>query len=159
MSYDKKKAQEIVQNELQSVALHIARLWVHRYSIYDTKWESDISDYFIRIVCVANHTKNGSLKKSWLVEKLNDYFDYAAADCPRVYKDKEYKKMKKCDVDSDQTYLNAQQYLVPELVAISDRVAKIILENEYESCKKAAALIRSTVVKTRNAFYKLEGNV
>ena len=156
--YSKKKAQEIVENELQSVGLHIAKIWVHKPSDYDSKWENDISDYFIKIVRVSNNTANGKLKKSWLVDKLCSYFDLAVADCPRVYKDDQY-TLEKCDVNPKKSYRNAQECLVPKLIKSADTIADIIAQNDYESYSNAAKLIAKIVIKERNTFYNITFNV
>ena len=152
MSYDKKKAEDIVEASLGPVAEHIAKIWVHAPSEYDVKWEADIAIFFIRIVTVANNvSKQGKLKKKWLIEKLKDTFIMTSADCAKFHDHKDYATMRKRCKDAWSAFESANKLLVPDLCALSDNLASIILESNYDSCKKIAQILASKTIEIRNS--------
>ncbi|MFI3218307.1 MAG: hypothetical protein QX189_04225 [Methylococcales bacterium] len=154
-SYSKKRAIDIITSELDIVAKPMALIWAHKASDYDAVWESDISDYFIRIVRVANNIspkvgKVGKLKRKVLIEKLDDAFIMCAVYCAQMHKHKDYTALLKTSSSSHEAYVSADKRLLPELRLILGAVADKILTPEYESCEAIAELIATTTIKVRD---------
>lgn len=157
MAFEKKEAQELIQDELYQVSEHIAKIWVYAPSKWDKKWEAVIASFFTKIIRVANNLKPSKNKISFdfLTETISDCFALAIADRARAYRKESFKRLKKTSSDQKIVCDAANTILAVALLPLADKVATLILVDDVDQDVVIANLIASTVVKTRNEYFKI----
>lgn len=156
MAYEKKEAEFIIFNELQSVDSHIAKIWVHSPSSWDEKWKGDMADYLFKVIRVANNLKPGKkkLQTRVLEEKLENCFDLAAAGCAKTYSSDKFKELKK-SAAKPKVIKAAREIMFPSLCTLKGKLTKLILLDDEEQSVVIADAIGDLVIKTRNEYFKL----
>jgi hypothetical protein len=154
MAFPRAKAISVIEDNLRPVAEHLAKIFCHAPSGYDNKWEKDLETFFYVIIRHANNitSGNGKLPASVLVEKLNDCAVVAEANVPVTFRFDKLKGLRKSSKGEDLPAEIAAEYLLPELIALSPKIASLILQNNILLRREIAELLASTTKRIRDEY-------
>jgi hypothetical protein len=121
---------------------------------YDDKWEKDIETFFYVIIRHANNITSwsGKLPAPVLIEKLNDCALVAEANVPVTFRFDRLKGLRKSSKNEDLPAEIAAEYLLPELIALSPKIASLILQNNILLRRDIAKLLADATKRIRNEY-------
>lgn len=155
MAFNRKKAIQLIQDQLAPISEHICKIWCHAPSKWDEKWKEDISTFFPKIIKVANNVdfNSGKVPKELLENELKNYFDLIGSDVLTIYNNSKY-TIKKSTRDKFLCEKLATEILFPALMEKADEIISLILANQQNSLQ-LAQLVGKTTIELRNKTFDL----